>query len=126
VIQPRWLSVGEVLRLHEIQIQRYGGQPGIRDNGLLESAVMRPQHKHHYQQTESVIELAVTYAVAISGNHPFFDGNKRTAFYAMAVFLELHSLRLSAPEDEATHVMLKLAAGELSEQQLNEWVLRWV
>jgi len=94
--------------------------------GLLESAVMRPQNKHHYEPTESIVDLAVSYAVGISGNHPFLDGNKRTAFHAMAVFLELHGLPLHAPPDEATETMLALAAGSLSENELQNWVTRWV
>ena len=126
MILPRWLSVSEILRLHEIQIRTYGGQPGIRDEGLLESAVMRPRLKHHYEQTENIVDLAVSYAVAISGNHPFLDGNKRTAFHAMAVFLELHGLPLHAPPDAATEAMLALAAGALSEKELQNWVMRWV
>jgi death on curing protein len=66
------------------------------------------------------------YAIAISGNHPFFDGNKRTAFYAMAVFLELNGLPLSAPENEATNAMLSLAAETSGEKQFSEWVRLWV
>lgn len=123
---PRWLSVKEVLRLHDIQIRRYGGQPGIRDPGLLESAVLRPRNKHHYDNVEDIVELAADYAVAISGNHPFLDGNKRTAFYAMAVFLELNGLSLKAPEAEATRAMLQLAADASKEKHFREWLQHWV
>jgi death-on-curing protein len=126
MIQPRWLSVDEGLRLHDIQILRYGGQPGIRDRGLLESAVLRPRNKHYYEQLEDIIDLAAEYAVAISGNHPFFDGNKRTALHAMAVFLELNGLSLQAPEVEATSAMLRLAADPSSENEMREWLRRWV
>jgi death-on-curing protein len=124
--QPRWLSVEEIIRLHEIQIHRYGGQPGIRDEGLLESAVLRPRNKHHYDRVDDLIELAAIYAEAISANHPFFDGNKRTAFFAMAVFLELNGLPLKAPEPEATSAMLRLAADTAFAPKFREWVRRWV
>lgn len=76
--EPRWLTVDEVLRLHGIQIRRYGGEPSIRDQGLLESAVLRPQNKYHYAGLEDLIKLAGSYAASTSGNHPFFDGNKQT------------------------------------------------
>jgi death-on-curing protein len=78
--EPRWLSVDEVLRLHDIQIRRYGGQPGVRDQGLLESAVLRARNRHHYDAVQDIVELGAAYAVAISANHPFFDGNQRTTF----------------------------------------------
>lgn len=126
MIQPRWLSLDHVLRLHDIQILKYGGQPGIRDHGLLESAVFRPRNKHSYEHTEDMVDLAAIYAIAISGNHPFFDGNKRTAFYAMAVFLEINGLPLKAPETDASRAILDLAAGNLSENDFREWVRRWV
>jgi death-on-curing protein len=80
MIQPRWLTIDEVLRLHEIQILTYGGQAAIRDPGLLEAAVLRPQNKHYYEQVQDIVQWAATYAVAISANHPFFDGDKRRRF----------------------------------------------
>ena len=126
MIQPRWLSVSEVLRLHEIQIERYGGRAGIRDRGLLQSAVIRPQNRYHYDGVGEIVELAATYAVAISANHPFFDGNKRTAFYAMAVCLDLHATPLSAPEDSATEAMLKLAASDWDAARFLTWLRDWV
>ena len=125
MIQPRWLSVDQVLRLHDIQIRRFGGQPGVRDYGLLESAVLRPRNQHHYEGIEDIVHLAATYAIAISANHPFFDGNKRTAFYALAVFLEMHDLPLKAPEHEATRAVMELAAGNWDEAQFRDWVRRW-
>lgn len=122
MIRPRWLSVDEVLRLHDIQIQRYGGNAGIRDAGLLESAVLRPQNKHYCASVEDVVTLAAEYAIGISGNHRFIDGNKRTAFYAMAVFLELNGLPLKATDADATRVMLGLAAKTLDETHFREWL----
>lgn len=124
--EPRWLTINEVVRLHEMQIRRYGGQPGIRDQGLLESAVLRPRNKYHYAGVKSLIELAGSCVASISANHPFFDGNKRTAFYAMAVFLELNGVSLRAPEDEATRAMLDLAAGRSSESTFCDWLREWV
>jgi len=126
VTEPRWLSVEEILRLHEIQIQRYGGRPGVRDEGLLESAVLRPRNQLHYDPVANVVDLGATYVIALSANHPFFDGNKRTAFYAMAVFLEMNGLPLRASESDATRAMLDLAAGASSPDEFKNWVRRFV
>jgi death on curing protein len=115
---PRWLSVVEVVRLHEIQIHRYGGQTGIRDPALLESAVSRPKNLYYYERMKDPADLVAAYAFSLCRNHPFIDGNKRTAFFAMAVFLELNGLSLRAPQGEATQVMLSVAAAQLTEIQL--------
>jgi death on curing protein len=87
---------------------------------------LRPRNKHYYEGAEDIVELAAAYAVAISGNHPFLNGNKRTAFYAMAVFLHLNSLPLKAPEKEAARAMLELAAETSGEKQFREWLRHWV
>ena len=88
--------------------------------------MLRSQNKHYYDRTEDLIELGAAYAEAISGNHPFFDGNKRTAFFAMAVFLELNGLTLKAPEDEATRAMFELASDSTFAGKFHEWLRRWV
>lgn len=119
--EPRWLTLEEVRRLHTLQIDEFGGTPGIRDIGLLESAVLRP-HQRYYGERKTIVDLAVAYATALSGNHPFVDGNKRVAFHAMLVFLRLHGLTLKATAGEATERMLALAAGRASETELTAWV----
>lgn len=120
--EPRWLTVDEVRRLHALQIDECGGSPGIRDAGLLESAVLRPRQRYHYGELKTIVDLAVAYATALSGNHPFVDGNKRVAFHAMLVFLRLHGLALKATAGEATEMMLALASGRASEAELSAWV----
>jgi death-on-curing protein len=120
--EPLWLTVEDVLRLHAMQIEEFGGSAGIRDPGLLESAVMRPRHRFHYGELKTIVEAAVAYAVALNGNRPFADGNKRVAFHAMLVFLRLHGLILRAPAAEATEMMLGLAASRFSEAEVRAWV----
>ena len=90
MIEPRWSFIDQVLRLLDIQILRYGGQPGVRGQGLLEFCYLPAAKSAHYEELEDLVGMATTYAVAISGNHPFFDGNKRTAFFAVAFFLEVN------------------------------------
>jgi death-on-curing protein len=111
-----------IRRLHALQIDEFGGTAGIRDSGLLESAVMRPRQRYHYGELKTIVDLAVAYAAALSSNHPFVDGNKRVAFHAMLVFLRLHGLALQAAAGEATERMLALAAGRASEAELAAWV----
>jgi death-on-curing protein len=120
--EPRWLTVEEIQRLHTLQIEEFGGTPGVRDAGLLEPAVMRPRQRYHYGELKSIVDLAVAYAAALNSNHPFLDGNKRVAFHAMLVFLRLHGLALKATAEEATERMLALASGRASEADLSAWV----
>jgi death-on-curing protein len=120
--EPRWLTVEEVRRLHALQINEFGGTQGIRDAGPLESAVLRPRQRYHYGELKMIVDLAVACAVALSGNHPFLDGNKRVAFHAMLVFLRLHGLALKATPGEATEMMRALASGHASEAESTAWV----
>ena len=101
--EPVWLLREFIVAIHERLIAEYGGSPGLRDEGLLESALARPLHLFHYGNP-SEVELAAAYAVGIAKNHAFIDGNKRTAFVAAAVFLSRNGLRLTAPEAEATRL----------------------
>ncbi len=100
----------------------HGGPSGVRDLGLLESALARPINRHAYEGLEDVAELAATYASAISSNHPFVDGNKRAAFLAMGAFLDLNGKRLVAPQAEAALTIFKLAAGDLTVEELAAWI----
>jgi len=122
--EPRWLSVSEVLQLHAMQVHKFGGATGVRDYGLLESAVMRPRQRYQYGELRTLVEVDAAYAAALSANHAFVDGNKRVAFFALVVFLRLHGMVLKAPAEQATEMMLGLAAGTRSETDLREWVAR--
>ncbi len=96
----------------------------MRDRGLLESALQRPANRFHYEGAEDLCDLAATYAAAISGNHPFADGNKRAAFQAMTLFLRLNGLSLKVDQGEAAAAIYSLAAGELDIDRLAEWLRR--
>jgi death on curing protein len=108
------------LAFHERQLAEHGGGAGIRDEGLLDSALARPEMKANYGETD-LATLAAAYAYGIARNHPFIDGNKRTAFVASEVFLRLNGKRLDIDHAEAVIMFLKLAAGELSEDMLAAW-----
>jgi len=119
--EPRWLELGIVLDFHAEQLALFGGADGIRDLGLLESALGRPQNKYSYGETNLAV-LAAAYGFGIARNHPFVDGNKRTALASMIVFLNLNKLDLDAPQEAATAIVLALAAGEIGEDVLARWI----
>lgn len=119
--EPDWLELNIVLDVHAEQLALFGGGDGVRDMGLLESALARPQNKHAYGETDLHI-LAAAYAFGIARNHPFIDGNKRTAFASMIVFLGLNGIDLDVPSEQATAVMLSVAAGEVGEEGLARWI----
>lgn len=119
--EPEWLELGIVLDFHAEQLALFGGPDGIRDLGLLESALARPQNKLAYGET-SLAALAAAYGFGIARNHPFIDGNKRTALASMIVFLNLNGLALVAPQETATAIVLALAAGEIGEDVLARWI----
>jgi death-on-curing protein len=119
--EPRWVGIKELLILHAESLAAFGGAEGLRDRGLLESAMARPQNLFHYGTSELHL-LAASYAFGIAKNHPFVDGNKRAAFLACGLFLELNGLRLEAEPDVATAAMLALAAGELEEDEFAAWL----
>jgi death on curing protein len=122
---PIWLTMDEVIALHERQLRRFGGPSGIRDPGALESAVDRPRNKWEYEGAE-MPELAAAYAYGIARNHPFIDGNKRAAFIAMVLFLRKNHIPFAPPQAEATSIILALASGEVSDASLARWIRdRW-
>src|SRR3954466_4654962 len=121
--EPRWLDLHIVLDFHAEQLALFGGPDGIRDVGLLESALARPANKFAYGET-SLAALAAAYGFGIARNHPFIDGNKRTALASVIVFLGLNGLRLDAPQDETTAVILSLAAGEITEAVFAGWIAK--
>ncbi len=116
-----WLSRQIVLALHDEQLTAHGGAAGLRDAGLLDSALARPLNHAGYAEPD-VAELAALYAIAIARNHPFVDGNKRTAFASLVLFLSLNGLELEAPEVDAAITMLRMAAGDLPDAEFIAWV----
>jgi len=120
--QPKWITRAWVNAIHTDQIRQYGGSLGIRDDGLIESALMRPQHQWTYEEEIDLADLTAAYGFGLAKNHGFIDGNKRVAFQVMYVFLGLNGLRLVAQEVEVVEVMLGLASGYLTEAALAGWI----
>lgn len=123
--EPQWLDIDLVLDFHAEQLALFGGPEGVRDFGLLESALARPVNKLSYGETD-IAALAAAYGFGIAKNHPFIDGNKRTALASMIVFLGLNKLDIEASPQELTAVVLSLAAGEISEDVLAHWLRQHV
>jgi death-on-curing protein len=121
----RWISKQALVLLHGESLATHGGREGMRDEGLLESALMRPQNIVAYEDASNAPDaaaLAASYGVGIAKNHPFVDGNKRAAFLAVGLFLYLNGLRLHATQAEATVTMLAVAAGDISEADFAAWL----
>jgi len=122
VKEPVWIREIEALAFHAQLIALFGGSDGVRDRGLLNSALARPKNLFAYAERElTMAELAAAYAAGISNNHPFVDGNKRTAMQVAFVFLEFNGFPVTASQEEACLTFLSLAAGEISEQLLAQW-----
>jgi death-on-curing protein len=124
VSEPRWLSEFSVLLLHAESVAEHGGSAGLRDKGLLQSALNRARNLYSYEGVTEVQRLAAVYGFGIARNHPFLDGNKRTAFLAIGLFLLKNGYALEADNEEATQAMFALASGDLTEAQLVEWIRR--
>jgi death-on-curing protein len=121
VIEPEWLETDIVLDIHAEQLAIFGGGDGMRDRGLLESALARPLNKFAHGETD-LAALAAAYAFGIARNHPFVDGNKRAAFGSLIVFLGLNGIDLDVPPADATAIILTVAAGEIDEDGLIRWL----
>jgi death-on-curing protein len=119
--EPEWLDTDIVLDIHAEQLALFGGGDGMRDLGLLESALARPLNKFAYGETD-LAALAAAYAFGIARNHPFVDGNKRAAFGSMIVFLGLNGIDLDVPPQDATAIILEVAAGDIDEDGLARWL----
>ena len=119
--EPEWLEIGIVLDFHAEQLALFGGAEGIRDLGLLESAVARPINKFTYGEFD-LANLAAACGFGIARNHPFVDGNKRTSLLALYTFLGVNGVDFVVPEAEAAAMILSLAAGEVSEESLTRWI----
>jgi death-on-curing protein len=115
-----WLSRELVLAIHDEQLAEHGGSPGLHDPGLLESALARPLNRASYGEPD-VAELAAVYALGIARNHPFIDGNKRTAFVALELFPRLNGCVFTVGDAEAVVMMLAMASGELSDDEFIAW-----
>ena len=118
---PIWLQKNVIIAFHEMLLAEHGGLTGIRDEGLLDSALGRPINQYFYESA-SLYDLAAGYAFGICRNHPFIDGNKRTAFVSMNTFLLRNGVSLDLPKTESIKLFFALAAGEVSEAFLAKWI----
>ena len=121
----RWVPEAAVRAMHAELIAEHGGAEGLRDPGLLSSAVARPKNRRAYGRSSTIFDLAAVYGAGMVRNHPFIDGNKRVALMVIYAFLEMNGYRLEAPEVEAVGRMLALAAGEVDERSLSRWLKRY-
>lgn len=120
--EPIWLSRPIVETLHADQVREHGGQLGLRDAGLLESALARPRHAWAYEQEADLAVLAAENCFGLARNHAFLDGNKRVAFVATNVFLIINGLEIEAPEPEVVDTMLRVAEGRTDCDALAAWI----
>lgn len=120
--EPRWLSRSVVGIIHTDQIREHGGAFGVREEGLIESALDRPRNKWAYDKGVDLAEIAAAYGYGLVTNHGFVDGNKRVAFMAVYVFLGINDYELDVSEPEVVRVMLDLAASRLTEAQFAAWL----
>ena len=120
--EPVWLAKEALLLLHRESLRQFGGADGVRDEGLLDSALARPLNRFAYEEERDLCRLAAAYAKGIAQNHPFVDGNKRAALAAAGVFLMLNGVELVAEPGMVTVAMLDLAAGEMTEAEFAAWL----
>jgi death on curing protein len=119
--EPLWVTYEQAIAIHSRQLRRFGGAPGLRDEGMLRSALERPINKWRYEQP-GLADLAAAYAFGLAKNHAFVDGNKRIAFMAMMIFLLRNGVVFSPEPAHATAIIVSLAAGEVSEESLTRWI----
>ena len=116
------MEMADAVIFHDMELAAHGGSSGIRDAGMLESALMRPRNQWAYADVPpSLTRLAAAYAFGISSNHPFVDGNKRTALVVSFAFLDTNGIAVTASQEDAYTTILALAAGEIDEQQIAAW-----
>lgn len=120
--EPKCLTLDMVLAIHDEQLAQFDGGEGMRDLGLLESALARPANRYHYEAEAKIIELAAALGAEIVGNHPFVDGNKRTGVLSIQAFLVLNGWLFSPSQAEEVRTILALDAGEISEPDLARWI----
>lgn len=121
--EPVWVRLNVAVAIHKREIAEHGGSDGIRDQGLLESAMARPQNVYAYSEDASIFTLAASYAHGIIKNHPFIDGNKRCAFVVCLLFLKLNGFVLKASLANRYETFIALADGRLTEQNMAEWLM---
>lgn len=119
--EPLWITYEQAIAIHSRQLRRFGGAPGLRDEGMLRSALERPINKWTYEQLP-LAERAAAYAFGLARNRAFVDGNKRIAFMAMMTFLNKNGVAFSPDPAQATAIILALAAGEVSKESLARWI----
>ncbi len=124
--EPVWIILEAVYAIHKAQIAEHGGSDGVRDNGLLLSALARPINLFAYGDNVDMAALAASYAFGIAKNHPFIDGNKRTALVAMRTFLAMNGCNFVASPEEKYTTILRLAEGDLDEDELANWIRRCI
>lgn len=120
--EPFWLPAEQAERIHDEQISEWGGGTGIRDMGLLHSAIGRPPHIYAYKSPVDLLDLAAAYGYRLARNHSFVDGNKRTAYVCMRTFLIANGMDLSSGDDEKYAAMMKVASGQMDEAELADWL----
>jgi death-on-curing protein len=118
---PKWVTYEQATAIHARQLRRFGGAPGLRDEGMLRSALERPVNKWQYEQAEMSV-LAAAYGFGLAKNHAFVDGNKRIAFMTTVIFLRKNRILFAPPQAHATRMFFALAAGEVSEDSLARWI----
>lgn len=121
VSEPLWLTYEQVIAMHSRQLRRFGGAAGLRDEGMLRSALERPINKWRYEQAD-LAQLASAYAFGLARNHAFVDGNKRISFMSLMVFLAKNGVRFSPSPADAAAIIFALAAGEVGEEGLTRWI----
>jgi death-on-curing protein len=121
--EPKWILRDVALAVHRRQIAEHGGLDGVRDEGLFESALAKPQNLYHYNDPRPTLaEIAAAYAYGIARNHAFLDGNKRTALVICRLFLALNGVEFKASSSEKYQTFMKLASGDLTEEALAKWI----
>ena len=119
--EPTWFTYEQAIAAHSLQLRRYGGAPGLRDEGALRSALERPVNKWHYESAD-LPELAAAYAFGLAKNHAFVDGNKRIAFIAIVAFPRKSGIAFRPDQAQSTAIILAVAAGEVSAESLSRWI----
>ncbi len=120
--EPRWISRRGLLLLHTESLAQFGGLAGVRDENLLESALARPRNRFLYDPQADLAAIAAAYGFGLVRNHPFHDGNKRTGFQAVGLFLSKNGHRLVAEQPDAIQTILRLATGALTEEEFAVWI----
>lgn len=120
--EPKWLTTEMVLAIHDEQLVLFGGGQGIRDPGLLDSALAKARNRYEYERENNICRLAAAYCAGIVKNHPFIDGNKRTGLLSAQAFLILNDYRFYPAQEDEVRMILALASGEVEEPELARWI----